>query len=70
MAYGRFMKLADYLEKHDISRTDFAAKIGKQPSYITMVCQGQFWPGRDVMERIVEITGGKVTPNDFLEETE
>ena len=62
------MKLSDYLDQQSISRSDFAARIGKHPSYVTMICQGQFWPGRDVMREIIDATGGLVTANDFLRE--
>lgn len=61
------MQLADYLTESSITRAAFAEKIGVSQSLITQLCQNQVWPGRDVAARIVEATGGKVTPNDFLQ---
>jgi 3,4-dihydroxy 2-butanone 4-phosphate synthase/GTP cyclohydrolase II len=60
------MKLAEYLEQHQIRRSDFAARIGKSQSYITMICSGEVWPSREAVSRITEVTGGAVTANDFV----
>jgi transcriptional regulator with XRE-family HTH domain len=60
------MKLADYLSAKNIKRTDFAGMVGVSQSYITQICQGQIWPGRDIALRIMEATDGQVGPNDFL----
>lgn len=60
------MRLADYLAKHSIKRTDFAGLIGVSQSYITQLCQDQIWPGRDIIGRIAKETGGEVTANDFM----
>lgn len=61
------MKLADYLSERGIRRNEFAEIVGVSQSYITMLCQGQVWPGRDVVERITNSTNGEVTANDFVE---
>lgn len=60
------MKLADYLAKHSIKRTDFADLIGVSQSYITQLCQDRIWPGRDIIGRIAAETNGAVTANDFM----
>lgn len=64
------MKLADYLSEHSIKRTDFAELIGVSQSYITQICQGQVWPGREIVTKIAAATGGKVTANDFVHAAE
>lgn len=61
------MKLASYLEKTGTTRYAFAKAIGVTPPYITALCAGDNWPGREVMTRIIAVTGGEVTANDFLE---
>lgn len=61
------MKLADWLEKNDMQRKVFAEKIGVNPSYITLICNSDSWPSRDIMKRIKKATKGEVTPNDFLD---
>jgi 3,4-dihydroxy 2-butanone 4-phosphate synthase/GTP cyclohydrolase II len=60
------MRLAEYLELHQIRRSDFATRIGKSQSYVTMICRGEIWPSREAVSRIAEVTGGAVTANDFV----
>ena len=60
------MKLSDWLKENGVLRKDFAARIDVSPSYITAMCDGSVWPGRGVLESVVEATDGKVQPNDFL----
>jgi len=60
------MDLTSWLVEQKIKRTDFAARIDVSPSYVTALCNGSVWPGREVMERINLETAGAVTPNDFL----
>lgn len=62
------MKLSDYLDQHNLTRTGFAAMIGVSPETVrlwlsstpTPVPQDRF------LRRIVEATEGKVTVVDFL----
>jgi len=61
------MTLTEYLTTNSIKRTDFAITIGVSQSYVTMLCQGEIWPGRDIVKRIVDATSGQVTPNDFID---
>lgn len=60
------MKLADWLSTKKIKRREFAAAVGIGAPYLTELCQGIKWPGRDVAERIMRETKGKVTPTDFI----
>lgn len=60
------MKLSDYLSQRGIKRSDFAGTIGVSQSYVTMICQGKIWPGRDVVTKINAATDGEVTANDFV----
>jgi len=62
------MKLSNWLSLHAVKRTDFARRIGVSPGAMTQMCREQgAWVSRGTAERIVEQTGGAVTPNDFLE---
>lgn len=66
------MKLADWLRLPDENgrrrrKYEFARKIGVTPTMITEYAEGRSWPGRERMEAIVRETGGKVTPNDFIQ---
>lgn len=62
------MKLAVWLKRENLTQTDLAAKLGSGPSYVSQLCRGLLWPGRDVVEKIADITGGKVTADDFMTE--
>lgn len=49
------------------TRSAFARSVGLSPASITALCNDQqAWVSRDVGSRIAAITGGAVTPNDFL----
>ena len=60
------MKLDDYLAENGIPRVRFTEKIGVGPACVTALCNGRFWPRREIMRRIVEATEGAVGPSDFL----
>ncbi len=61
------MKLGDWLKRHQVTRTDFARRIGVSPGAVTLICREHgSWLSRETAERIVAETQGAVTPNDFL----
>ncbi len=61
------MKLADWLERNRVKRVDFARRIGLSPGAVTQICREDgAWLSRETAERIVAVTRGEVTPNDFL----
>ena len=61
------MKLADWLIRNGIRRSDFARRIGVSPGAITQICRNEgAWVSRETAEQIVAQTHGAVTPNDFL----
>ena len=61
------MKLGDWLKRNQVSRTDFARRIGVSPGAVTLICREHgSWLSRETAERIVAETQGAVTPNDFL----
>jgi 3,4-dihydroxy 2-butanone 4-phosphate synthase/GTP cyclohydrolase II len=64
------MKLDDYLNSKSITRAAFAEKVGVSGGLVTQWCDGSTWPGRENAQRIIEATGGEVTPNDFLQAAE
>jgi 3,4-dihydroxy 2-butanone 4-phosphate synthase/GTP cyclohydrolase II len=63
----RAMLLRDWLRRERVKRIDFAKRVGISPSYLTDLCSGVAWPGRDVADRVMQETGGEVTPVDFLD---
>jgi 3,4-dihydroxy 2-butanone 4-phosphate synthase/GTP cyclohydrolase II len=61
------MKLADWLTRNNVKRSDFARRIGLSPGAVTQICRGEgAWVSRDTAEQILAQTRGAVTPNDFL----
>jgi 3,4-dihydroxy 2-butanone 4-phosphate synthase/GTP cyclohydrolase II len=61
------MKLGDWLKRNQVTRSDFARRIGVSPGAVTLICREHgSWLSRETAERIVAETQGAVTPNDFL----
>jgi transcriptional regulator with XRE-family HTH domain len=61
------MTLAEWIELRGMARSAVAEALGVSPAYVTNLCSPQAnWPGRDLMVRIRDMTGGDVTANDFL----
>ena len=62
------MKLADWLVRAGVKRSDFARRIGVSPGAVTQFCRSDgAWISRDTAQRILVETRGAVTPNDFLD---
>lgn len=59
------MTLFEYMEKNDISDSDFGALIGARRQSVWRYKTGH-WPRQDIMEKIVAASGGHVTPNDWM----
>jgi transcriptional regulator with XRE-family HTH domain len=60
------MRLQDYLSEHGVTRAEFARRLGvKHISVTRYVSEGRV-PEPSVMEKIIEVTDGKVTANDFF----
>jgi 3,4-dihydroxy 2-butanone 4-phosphate synthase / GTP cyclohydrolase II len=61
------MKLADWLTRNGVKRSDFARRIGVSPGAVTQICKDSgAWVSRETAEQILAQTRGAVTPNDFL----
>lgn len=61
------MKLSEYLSAAGQTATDFASKVGCEPSTITRVLKGERKPSVPLAVKIEEVTAGQVTPRDFIE---
>lgn len=61
------MRFAKYLTDHGHSDADFAARIGVTRQAIHRFKTGQRIPNRATMAKIVEATGGAVTPDSFFD---
>lgn len=60
------MKLADWIAREGRTRTEIARCLDISGGHLTDLCNGRTWPGRDLAQRIVDLTCGEVGPADFL----
>jgi hypothetical protein len=60
------MTLGDYLKSTGLSPQQFAPLIGVQWLAIYRYISGERVPRWEIMQKIYEVTGGQVTPNDIL----
>ena len=67
MAKSQIMKLAAYLEAHDLNPTQFGERAGMPASTIIRILNGQRAPRLATIARIERATGGVVTVADFYE---
>jgi hypothetical protein len=59
-------RLGSFLQDNDLTEASFAVLVLRDPSTVWRWARGKSqpdWPGR---EAILRVTGGAVTPNDFL----
>ena len=61
------MKLSAYLAADGRTATELAALAGCAVSTITRAAKGEITPSRELMVKLIDATGGAVTPNDFFE---
>lgn len=62
------MKLYEWIRAHNMTYESFAELVGaKDNSVVHKWCMAGAVPRRSMMQRIFEITGGQVTPNDFFD---
>jgi transcriptional regulator with XRE-family HTH domain len=60
------MRLQEYLAINHISRADFARKVDVSVESVRRYLTGRV-PETSVMSKIIEVTEGKVTANDFFD---
>lgn len=61
------MTLQEYLKINKIKKKDFAEQLGVNRLTITGYTKKRRRPTRKNMNKILELTGHQVTPNDFYE---
>lgn len=59
------MQLSDWLKQAKTTRAEFARAVEISPGRVTQICEGDL-PSLELAERIAKVTGGAVTPNDFV----
>lgn len=60
------MKLSAWISKKKLTHAAFGAMIGATQAAVSRYVSGQRVPRPRVMARIVEVTKGQVTANDFV----
>jgi transcriptional regulator with XRE-family HTH domain len=60
------MHLTQYLADRKMSVSAFAEAVGVTPQAVHRYLNDERLPQREVMLRIIEVTGGEVRPNDFF----
>lgn len=60
------MQLSEWLRLTKTRRSKFARQIGASPGYVTQICSGACWPGREMASAIYRETEGQVRPEDFF----
>ena len=63
------MKLDRYLKRKKMTPEAFAALIEVHPTTVYRFIQGLSFPKSGNLKKIAEVTGGSVTPNDFVNVT-
>lgn len=58
--------LKRYRERHRLTQGQMGVLIGVTTASISRFESGDREPSFDTMRRILEVTGGEVTPNDFV----
>jgi transcriptional regulator with XRE-family HTH domain len=61
----RMSSLRAWRKANDLSLDDVASKLGIAVSSLSRIELGQQWPSRPLLDRIIDMTGGDVTPNDL-----
>ncbi|UYW25716.1 helix-turn-helix transcriptional regulator [Methylorubrum extorquens] len=60
------MTLADWLRQNGKTATWLASQVGRDPSFITRVKNGDAMPSIEVAAAIQRVTGGAVTAIDYI----
>lgn len=60
------MTLDQYLTRNKMTATEMAQILGRAISTVTRIRKGEIKPDFDTIQEIVDMTDGRVTPNDFF----
>jgi TorA maturation chaperone TorD len=60
------MRLQEYLDRKNITASQFAGQIGRAVSTVTRIARGEATPEPGTLAKIVAATGGAVQPNDLF----
>lgn len=58
--------LRTWRKKRDLTQDKLAESLGVSVGSLSRIERGEQWPDRSFFERLVEVTSGCVTANDFV----
>lgn len=63
------MKLAAWRKRQELTQWALAHALNCSQSYVSQIerAHDALMPGKDMLARIYELTGGEVQPNDFVD---
>jgi len=61
------MTLDQWLRANEITRSEFAARIGVSQGFVSMLCSGAKKPSLHTLSAIQRVTKGEVALEDFLQ---
>jgi 3,4-dihydroxy 2-butanone 4-phosphate synthase/GTP cyclohydrolase II len=60
------MLLQTWLDRQNLTQTEFARRLAVSPASVSDLCSGKQWPRRHLARAIERETDGQVTANDFV----
>lgn len=60
-------KLGTWMSDNGKRDEDLAPLLGRDRSVVSRLRRGELRPTHELMEKIAEVTGGKVLPNDWFD---
>ena len=60
------MRLSDWMYRERLNQAGVSRKLKISQGHVSTLLKNAIWPSRDLFQRIWAMTGGEVTPNDFL----
>lgn len=63
------VKLANWRKLHGLTQAALADELGCSQSYVSQIerADDPIVPGKDILARLYELSGGEVQPNDFYD---
>lgn len=61
------MHLKDWMSENGKSDSDVALLVGRDRSIVSRLRRDELRPTAELMEKVAEITGGAVLPNDWFD---
>lgn len=59
------MNIKDWIEKEKKTQQEVADALGVTQCLVSLWCNGERLPRPENMQKIMDLTGGEVQPNDF-----